>query len=537
MTASETGAPAPTKRKGDFTMTRRIRLLAVILAMLFALNTTTALAAPSDPPGAAQHTITVTAEHGTPSAGNPLSAAAGESVSFIGVTADDGYVYQSSTVTGLAATDESDYLYVSAYPDFAMSIDEMPDSDVTVHVVFVEGVTLTFDANGGTTGSLWRDTQMYEKGSTVTFAIFEDLISPPEGKEYDGVTVNTVRRGPTDEVTLSEDATVVYQWKNPGEDTAPKCAIHFVLNGGTAGPRWEGDIEVGNGAGMAYLVRNDYDVTPPAGKIFAGLTVGNTLYAPGQSIPVAGVEEISPVFTWEDDPSLTYVTATFDPNGGTPGPDWTPSVTVPAGINMPVPEADDLGLDITPPQGQDFAGMEYNGQPYAPGDSFPVPADDFTVKLRWADVSYTFTRGANGTWTKGSAAAFRVTVKRSVNDAVTFQRFAGLAIDGEDVDGDSFTAVPGSVALHLSPSLLETLSTGRHTMTVRFTDGQATATFTVAAAQYYPGNETGGPNNGGAPATAPGTGDRAGLTLWALLGAASLAGAAALVTCRPRRRG
>lgn len=526
-----------------------MKVLAAILVLTLAVGMMAAYAAsaeapegvdevtidPSEPAldGVASHSITVNVTNGTASPNNPASVEAGSPGVVIMANADSGYAFDDSANNyAITGVEEGGYdLMISAYPNFGVFISEMPDSDVTVNVTFSKAYTATYAANGGTTGSMWRNSIPYLEGREIDFAIFDELIAPPAGKEYDGVTVNGVRYGPTDTYTMSEDVSIIYQWKNPGEDTAPTCRVIFDLNGGTAGPTWEGDTTVGNGTGAVLPVRNDYDVTPPEGYIFAGLTVDDILYAPGGEIPVAGEEEIHPVFTWTEDPSIPRVTVTIDPNGGTieSGQDITADVIVGETIHAPTPdEFGDLG--ITPPDGKQYAGMEYDETPYKPGDPLTVPDADFTVKILWADVTYTVTKGANATWTKSSSKTYDVTVQRSANDHLTFGLFTGISIDGKAVDSANYTAAPGSVKLSLKAAYLKTLSEGVHTMVVTFTDGSASTRFTVAANQ---GSGTDNTGSAQSKNTEPKTGDETNLAVWSVVLAVSAFG---LGTVLYRRR-
>ena len=128
-----------------------------------------------------------------------------------------------------------------------------------------------------------------------------------------------------------------------------------------------------------------------------------------------------------------------------------------------------------------------------------------------AEITYTFVSGGDGTWTKGSGKDFVLTVKRSVDDDTTFGRFTGVAVDGKTLDKADYEAVAGSVKITLKSKYLETLSAGKHTVTVTFDDAQAETTLTVAEAS----------------ADSPKTGDP-GVMLWAAMAVASAAGAVAL---------
>lgn len=93
---------------------------------------------------------------------------------------------------------------------------------------------------------------------------------------------------------------------------------------------------------------------------------------------------------------------------------------------------------------------------------------------------YRITAGANGIWTKGS------------EDGLTFRangaldKFTGIQVDGKILDSDAYTVDSGSTVVTLEPTYLETLTEGKHHLTVLYTDGQCGTSFTVQAAEDDP---------------------------------------------------
>ena len=106
----------------------------------------------------------------------------------------------------------------------------------------------------------------------------------------------------------------------------------------------------------------------------------------------------------------------------------------------------------------------------------PLPAGA-TAKL-----TYTVTAGGDGTWTRGSADGFTMTVKRSAADETTFSRFTGVTVDGKALSASDYEAAAGSLVLTLKAAYLETLSAGKHEITVSFDDGTAATSLTVREA-------------------------------------------------------
>ena len=140
------------------------------------------------------------------------------------------------------------------------------------------------------------------------------------------------------------------------------------------------------------------------------------------------------------------------------------------------------------------------------------------------DHIYQFVAGGDGTWTKGSDDPMLLTVKSNTDDEGTFSRFVGVEVDGKELDKANYEATAGSVNIALKVDYLNTLSEGKHTVTVKMTDGSVSTTLTIAAA----GTEQ--PGDGGAPDT----GD-ADVFVWMGLMITSAA-ALAVMLCEKKRR-
>ena len=151
--------------------------------------------------------------------------------------------------------------------------------------------------------------------------------------------------------------------------------------------------------------------------------------------------------------------------------------------------------------------------------------------------SYVNTSGDGSVWHDGDGdLAF--TFARTVDEAETFSHFTGIEVDGQAVEPTEYTAVSGSVVITLKASYLETLSTGDHTLTAMFDDGDdATADFSVV--RDTPSISTGGSTAGGNTAgpTIPQTGDDSPLDVYlALIIVSLLAALVSLLAVRRTRR-
>ena len=72
------------------------------------------------------------------------------------------------------------------------------------------------------------------------------------------------------------------------------------------------------------------------------------------------------------------------------------------------------------------------------------------------------------------------TIKRSINDELTFALFRGIQMDGEDVPQRFWKAEQGSVVITLSADYMDTLDIGNHTLTGIFEDGTLDIDFSVS---------------------------------------------------------
>lgn len=114
--------------------------------------------------------------------------------------------------------------------------------------------------------------------------------------------------------------------------------------------------------------------------------------------------------------------------------------------------------------------------------SFTIQNDASYATLPLSEeVSYVLADEGAQTWTEGDAGALVFTWRRSIHDAETFRHFAGVVVDGAEVDASNYEAKAGSVVVSLSASYLDSLAQGSHTIYARFDDGDgAQTTFEVA---------------------------------------------------------
>lgn len=152
--------------------------------------------------------------------------------------------------------------------------------------------------------------------------------------------------------------------------------------------------------------------------------------------------------------------------------------------------------------------------------------EDFTgdpVAVTIVKAVYAFTNGEGElTYTKESGKELTATVVQTGAEDTSFEHFAGVYLGGAELQkGVEYTVKKGSTVVTILPAALDKLGVGNHTLTVRFTNGEASTRLTLLAASSAPSSQTG--DNG-----------RAGL--WIILTAASAIAAALLIVTGKRKR-
>ncbi len=98
----------------------------------------------------------------------------------------------------------------------------------------------------------------------------------------------------------------------------------------------------------------------------------------------------------------------------------------------------------------------------------------------YSNTVYRFLSGANSKFVKGNGTGLTVEVDASYN------KFYGVRMDGSTVPSTNLTVKSGSTIVTLKPEYLETLSLGKHTMRILFSDGYAETNLTVLDKQDTP---------------------------------------------------
>jgi len=126
--------------------------------------------------------------------------------------------------------------------------------------------------------------------------------------------------------------------------------------------------------------------------------------------------------------------------------------------------------------------------------------------------------GANGSWQKSGTDGL------SFTSNAAFADFIKVQVDGKDLDASNYTVKEGSTIVTLNAAYLNTLSVGKHTLSVVSANGTATTEFTITAAPTGGGTTPQEPDKNGGDTTIPQTGDSSNAVLWIALLFASGAG-------------
>jgi LPXTG-motif cell wall-anchored protein len=110
-----------------------------------------------------------------------------------------------------------------------------------------------------------------------------------------------------------------------------------------------------------------------------------------------------------------------------------------------------------------------------PEDTQPEETTPEETKPEETKPAYKITKGDGIIWHKESGKDLSFTADGAFKDFVSVQ------VDGKTVNSKYYTVKEGSTIVTLKESFLEHLDLGKHTITVKFADGEAEATFKISA--------------------------------------------------------
>lgn len=183
---------------------------------------------------------------------------------------------------------------------------------------------------------------------------------------------------------------------------------------------------------------------------------------PGITVTVAGQEltageDYTLVYENNIQPGTASVTVTGVADKG-----YTGSVT----IHFTIQAAAE-----TPTEPEETQPEETQPEETKPEESKPEETEPEETK----PVSYKITKGNGAVWNRSSKKDLSFTADGA------FSNFDKLLVDGKTVNSKYYTVKEGSTVITLKETFLEHLDLGKHTITIRFTDGDAEGTFKTSA--------------------------------------------------------
>ena len=163
-----------------------------------------------------------------------------------------------------------------------------------------------------------------------------------------------------------------------------------------------------------------------------------------------------------------------------------------------------------------LGGTTYDGKFHVSDDGKTLTAwefmDPITAKAGAPAATYAIVEGANSAWAKNTDGTLTFRANGDLS------KFSAVKVDDSTVAAEQYTVVSGSTVVTLKKEFLDTLSVGKHTLTVVYSDGACSADFEIQAAQA------------GEPDKPAETGDSSNPMLWIalLLVGGALVGAAAI---------
>ena len=257
--------------------------------------------------------------------------------------------------------------------------------------------------------------------------------------------------------------------------------------------------EVIDGKPAANTVRY---TEPIAVEGIAGQSVDTTI----QAIAVRDGLADSPVAAFHYTiriPANRYVIRAAAGTGGSISPDGTVTVT----------EGENQTFTVTADEGYELAALTVDGKEEAPAKEYtftnvvgdhtieaafkqitspdptpepkpepepapePDPIPEPETKPEPEQTSYKIIDGADSQWIKDSDGNL------SIRGNGDFAKFVGVRVDGKALDRKNYTVKEGSTIITLKADYLDTLSEGKHTFEMVWSDGTAGTTFTVAKSE------------------------------------------------------
>lgn len=117
-------------------------------------------------------------------------------------------------------------------------------------------------------------------------------------------------------------------------------------------------------------------------------------------------------------------------------------------------------------------------------DNFIGDSDTIDIGTLEVEKEYDIKDVTNAMWMPSMTDTIQITADGE------FSKFTGVKVDGEIVDNSNYTATEGSTIIEFRADYLKTLDAGEHTVSVVFTDGEATTKFEIKENDNNLNNDT-----------------------------------------------
>lgn len=371
-----------------------------------------------------------------------------------------------SSIT-LQAPDKKDY--ITPEPQTVV-FDSLQPKQI-VFVYRTEEYSITYDYNGGDLPSGQTNPTRYTRESSA-FTLYNP---EKEGYTFKGWSGTGLNGDANTKVTVDSGSTGDRAYT--AHYTPNAYTIHFdanKANGKVADIKTSVDETVvlpdGSQLSMARTVSFETNggakvADMKASYAFVGWKLGDTVYAPGQSVANLSTKNNDTV----------TLQAQWDGTN--------------AAIILPQATNGDMVFDGW------YEDATLTKKAGNAGDSY-APAGDMKLYAKWKNVGFVV-KGEGAIWTKGTKDPLEFTIQSEEGDDQIFSHFEGLYNGEHKMNKKAFTATQGSVKLSVQPEFLETLKTGPQTFTAKFDDGRKVDMhFTIQPAKVKKSEKTNGQKTG-----------------------------------------
>ena len=288
---------------------------------------------------------------------------------------------------------------------------------------------------------------------------------------YEGGSWNT----DPSKATISADTTFTYSFKEIPKYTVTYKVVNGTWSDGTTGIKTETVMRDSSPTSIpdGMLASSGYeggawDIEPSSATITGATTFTYTFKAiPPYTVTVQNDGNGTATADVTSGPAGTEVTLTATPSTGYQFKEWQ---VVSGGVTVTDNKFTIGTSDVT-------VKAVFEAKPADPVE--PTTADPVTVEepaKSTGPYTYTVVSGGDSTWTEGDLV---IRVKSGDDDEHCIDRYEYTAIDGTKLTDEQAPATSGSTVITIKSDLLKTLSEGKHTILVNFSDNSITTTVTI----------------------------------------------------------